>query len=210
MKELINLIKMQCYSLLSIKKYIILVTLIGFATIFTDPSYIAFSSSMILMAINYSVVSYEDKSKMGYLIYSLPINPKKYVLSKYIYGFISIALVVFIAFINFSLVKVLNLYNLDFYTLGPIILAVFLIGLIINIVVVPLAIVVGFQNAKFIISILAIASVCFTPTLVNLLSYINFNTSQSVLTIVILAVTSMLTILSYIVTSNLYCKKDTK
>lgn len=76
MRELNNLIKMQWYSLLAVKNYILLVAVIGFITIFTQPTFIAFAGGMILMAVNYSVIAYEDKSKMGYLIHSLPVAPK--------------------------------------------------------------------------------------------------------------------------------------
>ena len=70
MKELSNLLKRQFYTVIAVKKYILLVVLIGIATTFSDPSFIAFAGSMIIMALNYSVITFEDKSKIGYLIYS--------------------------------------------------------------------------------------------------------------------------------------------
>ena len=91
--------------IISCKKLYLLVAVIGFITIFTQPTFIAFAGGMILMAVNYSVIAYEDKSKMGYLIHSLPVAPKKYILSKYIYGFISIVLVMIITLIIFYMVK---------------------------------------------------------------------------------------------------------
>jgi len=210
MRELSNLLKMQWYSILAVKKYVLLVVMIGIATIFSDASFIAFAGGMILMAVNYSVVAYEDKSKIGYLIHSLPINPKKYVLSKYICGFISIGLVIFITTIIFNIVRIFNLQDLGQITLATTLISVLLIGLVINIITIPIGIVVGFQKARYVISLLAIVPVIISPTLVKLLSNITVNISQTGLIILTLPATIVVTILSYIVSSNLYCRRDVK
>ena len=68
MRELNNLIKMQWYSLLAVKNYILLVVVICFITIFTQPTFIAFAGGMILMAVNYSDIAYEDKSILVLLL----------------------------------------------------------------------------------------------------------------------------------------------
>ena len=210
MRELSNLVKMEFYSILAVKKYILLVILIGIATIFADSSFIAFAGGMILMAVNYSVVAYEDKSKIGYLIYSLPVNPKKYVLSKYIYGVITTTLVMIITVIIFNIVKIFNIQNLEGITLTTILLSVLLIGVVINTITVPIGIVVGFEKARYIISILAIAPVCLSPSLVQLISNIKINISENVLIILILVAAAIFSVLSYIITSNLYCRRDIK
>ena len=204
MRELNNLIKMQWYSLLAVKNYILLVVVIGFITIFTQPTFIAFAGGMILMAVNYSVIAYEDKSKMGYLIHSLPVGPKKYILSKYIYGFISIVLVMIITLIIF------NIQNLEGITLSTLLMSVLLIGVVINTVTVPVGIIVGFQKARSIITILAIAPVCFSPTLVTLISSININISESTLMILTLIAVAIFTVISYNITSKLYYRRDVK
>lgn len=210
MRELNNLIKMQWYSLLAVKNYILLVVVIGFITIFTQPTFIAFAGGMILMAVNYSVIAHEDKSKMGYLIHSLPVGPKKYILSKYIYGFISIVLVMIITLIIFNIVNIFNIQNLEGITLSTLLMSVLLIGVVINTVTVPVGIIVGFQKARFIITILAIAPVCFSPTLVTLISSININISESTLMILTLIAVAIFTVISYNITSKLYCRRDVK
>lgn len=210
MRELSNLLKMQWYSIVAVKKYILLVTGIGLATIFTNAEFIAFAGGMILMAVNYSVVAYEDKSKIGYLIHSLPVNPKNYVLSKYIYGFISTGLVMIITLIVFNIVKIFKIQNLEGIELLTLLITVLLVGGVINTVTVPIGIALGFQKARFIISILAIAPVCLSPALVNLISNINVNISQSTLIILTLAAAAVFTVLSYIITSNSYCRRDVK
>lgn len=210
MKELSNLLKRQFYTVIAVKKYILLVVLIGIATTFSDPSFIAFAGSMIIMALNYSVIAYEDKSKIGYLIYSLPVNPKKYVLSQYIYGFLITVLVMFITTVIFNIVSMFNLQNLEQITLTTTLISVLLISLVINTITVPIGIILGFQKARYIISSLAILPVIISPTLVKIISNININISENVLIILTLAGAAAFTIFSYIISSNLYCKRDIK
>ena len=78
MNNIVNLLKLQFNSLLSIKKnlFIILALAIFFTAV--QPTMILFTGAMYLMMATYSITFYEERSKMNYLIYSLPIKINEY------------------------------------------------------------------------------------------------------------------------------------
>ena len=68
MKNLINLLKLQYNSLFALKKsLLILVVMAIFFAVF-QPFMIVFAGAMFLMISCYSLVFYEERSKMNYLI----------------------------------------------------------------------------------------------------------------------------------------------
>ena len=89
MNNLVNLLKLQFNSLFAIKKNLIFILVFGSIFAFTQPTMITFAGAMYLMLASYSVIFYEERSKMNYLIYSLPITIKEYIFSRYIYCLIN-------------------------------------------------------------------------------------------------------------------------
>ena len=89
MENIVNLIKLQYNSLLALKKNLVIFVLIGIFFAIFQPSMITFAGAMFLMFSSYSLLFYEEKSKMNYLIYSLPVTINQYILSKYIFGLIN-------------------------------------------------------------------------------------------------------------------------
>lgn len=208
MKDLANLIKMYYYSVYAIRKSIGVIIVLSIVMSFWDTSLIPFSAALIVMGMTYSSAAYEDKNKMNYLIYSLPVEPKRFVLSKYIYGFINTIISLVISNILFLIIKNLSRGNTIDFGIVFINSSVIFIGTVITILVVPLALIIGFEKGRFIIVFLAILPMCITNSVSNSikLPVINISTSMVILMAALILIT--LTLISYFITSNLYAKKE--
>lgn len=213
MENMTSLLKMHYTSILALKKSaLVMLGVIIFITISNkDGSMLPFSGAILIMLLNYTTLAYEDKSKMNYLIYSLPIKPKQYILSKYIYGIINTILSIWFADIMYIILNVLKMTTGDAMPVGVINITLGIVGVIIVSIVVPIALVVGFNKARLILVFLAVIPACFSkglanivyklPDTVNNLSFIN-------IVAITLAVGVMITAISYVICSNLYAKRD--
>lgn len=85
MNNIGNLLKLQFNSLLAIKKNLLIILALEIFFTIVQPTMIVFTGAMYLMLATYSITYYEERSKMNYLIYSLPVKTNEYILSKYIY-----------------------------------------------------------------------------------------------------------------------------
>ena len=213
MNNMINLIKLHYTSVFALKKSgAVMILLAIFITVTNnDGSMLPFGAALLLMLLNYSTLAYEDKSKMNYLVYSLPVEPKKYILSKYIYGVINIFISVLFADFIFMILKAFNMVTLETIPLSAINLSIIIIGVIIISIVAPIALVVGFNKARIIIMILCLLPVCFSKILVNIIPQVSdsvINISLHNVQFSVFVIGSLLTVISYIICSKLYCKKD--
>ncbi|MDO5515919.1 MAG: ABC-2 transporter permease [Clostridium sp.] len=97
MNTMINLIKLHYTSIFALKKPVLIILAIAvFASISNvDGTMIPFAAGLIIMMLNYNTLAYEDRSKSNYLIYSLPVKLKQYILSKYIFGALNIMIAIF-------------------------------------------------------------------------------------------------------------------
>ena len=118
MNTLVNLIKLQYNSLFALKKNLFIIVGLGIFFAAVQPTMIVFAGAMYLMIACYSVIFYEEKSKMNYLIYSLPIRINQYIFSKYIYGLLNTLIAILISTILNTIVKILG-YN-DFIAIAPV------------------------------------------------------------------------------------------
>lgn len=143
---------------------------------------------------------------MNYLIYSLPVKPKDFILSKYIYGFLNTALIMVFSGILFILLKALNIGDFTDLTLINLLISTFFIGLVITILVLPFALIVGFEKGRLIIVFLAVLPICFAQSLIQYVEPISINPMITSISVVVLVIA--LTFISYFVTANLYFKKD--
>lgn len=82
MNNIINLLKLQFNSLLSIKKNLFMILAVSIFLAAVQPTMIVFAGTIYLMMTTYSITFYEERSKMNYLIYSLPIKVNEYLFSK--------------------------------------------------------------------------------------------------------------------------------
>lgn len=213
MNNIKNLLKLHYSSIFALKKTaLIILALAVFMTISNnDGSMLPFGAALLVMVLNYNSLAYESNSKSDFLIYSLPVKPKEYVLSKYIFGFINVIISIIFADILYMILNMFNYLSRQDSPVGIINIAVIIIGMIIVDIVNPIAIVVGFNKARIILIFLAIMPICFSSTIVFALSKIDFfniNISVGIMETIIAIVGVILTTASYFITAHLYERKD--
>lgn len=112
MNNIGNLLKLQFNSLLAIKKNLLIILALEIFFTIVQPTMIVFTGAMYLMLATYSITYYEERSKMNYLIYSLPVKTNEYILSKYIYCLLNTAIAMIITTILSTFVKILGVNDL--------------------------------------------------------------------------------------------------
>ena len=206
MNNIKNLVKLHYSSIFALKKTaLIILALAVFMTISNnDGSMLPFGAALLVMVLNYNSLAYESNSKSDFLIYSLPVKPKEYVLSKYIFGFINVIISIIFADVLYMVLNMFNYISQQDIPVVIINIAVIIVGMIIVDIVNPIAIVVGFNKARIIL-------ICFSSTIVFALSKIDFfniNISVGIMETIVAIVGVILTTASYFITAHLYEKKD--
>lgn len=213
MNNIKNLLRLHYSSIFALKKtaLIILVLAVFMTIINKDGSMLPFGAALLVMVLNYNSLAYESNSKSDFLIYSLPVKPKEYVLSKYIFGFVNVIISIIFADVLYMVLNMFNYISQQDIPVGIINIAVIIVGMIIVDIVNPIAIVVGFNKARIILIFLAIMPICFSSTIVFALSKIDFfniNISMGIMETIVAIVGVILTTASYFITAHLYERKD--
>lgn len=213
MNNIKNLVKLHYSSIFALKKTaLIILALAVFMTISNNNgAMLPFGPAMLVMFLNYNSLAYESNSKSDFLIYSLPVKPKEYVLSKYIFGFINVIISIIFADVLYMVLNMFNYISQQDIPVVIINIAVIIVGMIIVDIVNPIAIVVGFNKARIILIFLAIMPICFSSTIVFALSKIDFfniNISVGIMETIVAIVGVILTTASYFITAHLYERKD--
>ncbi|MEW9924336.1 ABC-2 transporter permease [Clostridium butyricum] len=213
MNNIKNLVKLHYSSIFALKKTaLIILALAVFMTISNNNgAMLPFGPAMLVMFLNYNSLAYESNSKSDFLIYSLPVKPKEYVLSKYIFGFVNVIISIIFADILYMILNMFNYLSRQDSPVGIINIAVIIIGMIVVDIVNPIAIVVGFNKARIVLTFLAIMPICFSSTIVFALSKIDFfniNISVGIMETIVAIVGVILTTASYFITAHLYERKD--
>ncbi|MDU1401279.1 ABC-2 transporter permease [Clostridium sp.] len=213
MNNIKNLLKLHYSSIFALKKTaLIILALAVFMTISNNNgSMLPFGAALLVMVLNYNSLAYESNSKSDFLIYSLPVKPKEYVLSKYIFGFINVIISIIFADVLYMVLNMFNYISQQDIPVGIINTTVIIVGMIIVDIVNPIAIVVGFNKARIILIFLAIMPICFSSTIVFALSKIDFfniNISMGIMETIVAIVGVILTTASYFITAHLYERKD--
>ena len=209
MNTLVNLIKLQYNSLFALKKNLFIIVGLGIFFAAVQPTMIVFAGAMYLMIACYSVIFYEEKSKMNYLIYSLPIRINQYIFSKYIYGLLNTLIAILISTILNTIVKILG-YN-DFVNSMPIYavpLITLAIGIFFTSVLMPATLLLGFEKGRFVLVFIAIAPVCFSAPLLEYLPNINLSLNTTTLSILGILISITLLLAYYFFTCNKFAKKE--
>lgn len=213
MNNIKNLLRLHYSSIFALKKTaLIILALAVFMTISNnDGSMLPFGAAMLVMFLNYNSLAYESNSKSDFLIYSLPVKSREYVLSKYIFGFINVIISIIFADVLYMILNMFNYLSRQDSPVGIINIAVIIIGMIVVDIVNPIAIVVGFNKARIVLTFLAIIPICFSSTIVFVLSKIDFfniNISIGIMETIVAIVGIILTTASYFITAHLYERKD--
>ncbi|GAA0085169.1 hypothetical protein UT300007_16080 [Clostridium sp. CTA-7] len=207
MRKIFNLLLLQFETIFALKKYMLLIIAMGIFFGVMNPQMITFSGALFIMATCYSTAYYEEKSKIGYLIYSLPIKPSDYILSRYIYVAINTFIAIIISSVLYEALIYLNIVNKgELFPLLSLVYIMIGIGIFMMTILIPLELLLGFEKGRIIMVFLTILPVIFSSNLIKYLPKINFDMFIIKIFIILCIFTIVLT--SYFVTSNLYSKKD--
>lgn len=207
MRKIFNLLLLQFETIFALKKYMLLIIAMGIFFGGMNPQMITFSGALFIMATCYSTAYYEEKSKIGYLIYSLPIKPSDYILSRYIFVAINTFIAIIISSVLYEALIYLNIVNKS--ELFPLLSLAYImigIGIFMMTILIPLELLLGFEKGRIIMVFLTILPVIFSSNLIKYLPKINFDMFIIKIFIILCIFTIVLT--SYFITSNLYSKKD--
>lgn len=209
MENIVNLIKLQYNSLLALKKNLVIFVLIGIFFAIFQPSMITFAGAMFLMFSSYSLLFYEEKSKMNYLIYSLPVTINQYILSKYIFALLNTIISIIISVVLTSIVKLLGYSDVaSSMSIYSIVLSMSIIGLFYITIVQPATLLLGSEKSRYILLFLAIIPVTFSGALIDIFSLITISISSNMIVILIALTLLLLLLGSYFITCNRFSKKE--
>lgn len=207
MRRIINLILLQFQTVFALKKYMLLIIALAAFMAFIQPDMLPFAGALFIMATCYNTAFYEEKSKINYLIYSLPVKSSEYILSKYIF----VAINTFISMVISSIVYMCMLYFniIDKTTIVPLwafLIMLLGIGIFMMSILTPLEIILGFEKARIALVFLTILPIVSSTNIVALLPTINLNNNIYKVLIGLCVVTLILA--SYFITLSIYEKKD--
>ena len=210
MNTMTNLIKLHYSSIIALKKAaaVVWALAIVFSISNIDGAMLPLGAGLIIMILNYNTLAYEDNSKSQFLIYSLPVKPEQYILSKFIFG--GMNLIIALIFGN-AMYLILNIISSTSISMAALNIMIVIMGIFVIDILIPIAIIVGFTKARIILIFLAVLplsiSSAIAPILPKLLP-LNFNISLVMVEAAVIICAIIFSILSYFVTANLYKKKD--
>ena len=209
MNNIGNLLKLQFNSLLAIKKNLFIILGVAIFLAAIQPTMLVLSSAMYLMMATYTITFYEERSKMNYLIYSLPVKSNEYILSKYIYCLLNTVIAVIISTILSVIVKILGINDLvssmPLYTIP---LATVGIGIFFTSILMPATLLLGFENGRYVLMFIAMTPIVFSTALLDILSEINITLNPTILTILGILISITVLLMSYFITCNRFSKKE--
>ncbi|MDU5261510.1 MAG: ABC-2 transporter permease [Clostridium celatum] len=209
MNNIINLLKLQFNSLLSIKKNLFMILAVSIFLAAVQPTMIIFAGTIYLMMTTYSITFYEERSKMNYLIYSLPIKVNEYLFSKYIYCLLNTLIAVVVSTILSIIVKTIGIHASTFsMPIYAVPLVTIGIGVFFTSVLMPATLLLGFENGRYVLTFIAITPMVFSTALLEILSEINITLNTTILTILGVLIALTLLLASYLITCNKFSKKE--
>lgn len=209
MNNIINLLKLQFNSLLSIKKNLFMILAVSIFLAAVQPTMIVFAGTIYLMMTTYSITFYEERSKMNYLIYSLPIKVNEYLFSKYIYCLLNTLIAVVVSTILSIIVKTIGIHASTFsMPIYAVPLVTIGIGVFFTSVLMPATLLLGFENGRYVLTFIAITPMVFSTALLEILSEINITLNTTILTILGVLIALTLLLASYFITCNKFSKKE--
>lgn len=207
MKKIINLILLQFETIFALKKYMALMIGMAVFIAITQPNMLPFAGALFIMATCYSTAFYEEKSKVNYLVYSLPIKTSEYIVSRYIFIAINtlismgLSAVLYFVMTNFNIIS-----SEETFPLWSLMLILAGIGIFMMTLLIPMELLLGFEKARIALVFLTVFPIVFSTELVNLLPQIDI--SSNIVIILIVFIVFTLVLASYFITSNLFDKKE--
>lgn len=215
MNNIINLTKMSLINLKAVYKQIYYVWIIWIGIAMFNPFFLNILLGISVLLTLYQVMAYEDNNNVDYLISYLPVKKSEYVISRYLFGIISILLslivIVAVYFISIS-INPAEKMPLDLLLPTSIISAVLSVA-----VIIPLVLKFGINKGRVFMSIIVmvistipvsiVSKLNETPDIINnimsIISKIGLPILSIILSIVVL-------VISIFISLKLYINKEIK
>ena len=152
MNNIINLTKMSLINLKAVYKQIYYVWIIWIGIAIFNPFFLNMLLGISVLLTLYQVMAYEDNNNVDYLISYLPVKKSEYVISRYLFGIISILLsLVVILVVYFISIKINPAEKMPLELLLPtsILSAVLSVS-----VIIPLVLKFGINKGRVLMSII--------------------------------------------------------
>ena len=211
MRNVINLVNLSLNNFLSVKMMaLFIVVAFGGASLF-NPGFSSMLVGMITYVIAYQTMAYEDSYGIDHMISHLPVTRNEYVISRYIFGIITIVGASILCALIFFISKKMNLVDLTGIDYKMILYIGIISAVVLVSILIPVLLYFGMKKGR-IATIFIFMVIGMIPSLViddietamnilNKLSEMNINLLSGVLTILIL-------LISYFITRFLYEKKE--
>lgn len=211
MRNIINLVNLSLNNFLSIKKMALFIVVAFGAASLVNPVFSSMLVGMITYVIAYQTMAYEDSYGIDHMIAHLPVTKNEYVISRYIFGIITIVGAGILCSLIFFISKKMNLVDLTGIDYKIILYMGIISAVVLISILIPVLLYFGMKKGRMAIILifmiivmipsLAINDIETAMNILNKLSEMNINLLSGVLTIVILFI-------SYFITRFLYEKKE--
>lgn len=208
MENVINLVKMQFRNLLAIKRTMLLILALAIIMTIINPIFISFSGALIIMAVCYNPAFYEEKSKNIYLIGSLPIKRESFILAKFIYSAIVTVFAIIFTVAEYFVLNYLKV--IQEFSLKSIIFTVFIVGIFVMTILIPVSLILGFDKGRYILIFLSVVPMCFSENIASFISNLGLKGNKTLICLMGILILAVLILTSYFVTSNLYKNKEAR
>ena len=213
MNNVINLTKMSFINLKSVYKQIWYIWLVWIGVAIYNPFFLNILLGMSVLLTVYQVMAYEDHNNINYLISYLPVRRNEYVLSRYLFGLISILLsVVLLCIVYFVSIKINGLQGISLNLLLHISITSAILSMSI---IIPLVLKFGINKGRVFMSIIVMVASTIPVSLMSGISQdskmletiMNIINSLGIPLLTVL-INAIILVVSIAISINLYKNKE--
>ena len=213
MNNVINLTKMSFTNLKSVYKQIWYIWIVWIGVAIYNPFFLNILLGMSVLLTVYQVMAYEDHNNINYLISYLPVRRNEYVLSRYLFGLISILLsVVLLCIVYFVSIKINGLQGISLNLLLPISITSAILSMS---VIIPLVLKFGINKGRVFMSIIVMVASTIPVSLMSGISQdskmletiMNIINSLGIPLLTVL-INAIILVVSIAISINLYKNKE--
>jgi hypothetical protein len=213
MNNVINLTKMSFTNLKSVYKQIWYIWIVWIGVAIYNPFFLNILLGMSVLLTVYQVMAYEDHNNINYLISYLPVRRNEYVLSRYLFGLISILLsVVLLCIVYFISIKINDLQGISLNLLFPISITSAILSMSI---IIPLVLKFGINKGRVFMSIIVMVASTIPVSLMSGISQdskmletiMNIINSLGIPLLTVL-INAIILVVSIAISINLYKNKE--
>ena len=213
MNNVINLTKMSFTNLKSVYKQIWYIWIVWIGVAIYNPFFLNILLGMSVLLTVYQVMAYEDHNNINYLISYLPVRRNEYVLSRYLFGLISILLsVVLLCIVYFVSIKINGLQGISLNLLLHISITSAILSMSI---IIPLVLKFGTNKGRVFMSIIVMVASTIPVSLMSGISQdskmletiMNIINSLGIPLLTVL-INAIILVVSIAISINLYKNKE--